>query len=130
VEVENHQVEEVQIVGRRRDNSTIKQTLKIMSDYYILNDDHTTTPCEMMVWAKWLSEDRKRVIVKQDIIGEVKVSTVFLGLNHAYLGQGAPLIFETMIFGGPEDGYQDRCTTWQQAEKMHETALKLLEKEK
>jgi hypothetical protein len=94
-----------------------------MADYYILNDDHSTKPCEMMEWAT----NRKNVVVKQDQVTlEVRVSTVFLGLNHAWLGQGPPLIFETMIFGGPEDGYQDRYTTWDEAIKGHEKALKLV----
>lgn len=97
-----------------------------MSDYYILKEDHTTEPCEMLDWAMWASSNREKLVVKQETVNDVKVSTVFLGLNHAFLGQGAPLIFETMIFGGSEDGYQDRCSTWEQAERMHEKALKLL----
>lgn len=94
-----------------------------MSDYYILNDDHTTKPVEMMEWVVWASRGRATSVVKQDTIGDARVSTVFLGLNHAYLGQGAPLIFETMIFGGPEDGYQDRYSTWDQALKGHQKAI-------
>jgi hypothetical protein len=34
---------------------------------------------------------------------EVDVSTIWLGINHRF-GDGAPLIFETMVFyDGPED---------------------------
>lgn len=97
-----------------------------MNDYFILNDDHSTTPVDMMEWAQWLSADRNKVIVKQETFGEVRVSTVFLGLNHAWLGQGPPLIFETMIFGGKEDGYQDRYSTWDEAIKGHQKAIELL----
>lgn len=96
-----------------------------MSDYYILNDDHTTTPVEMMEWALWASKDKGKSVVKQDTFGEVRVSTVFLGLNHAYLGQGAPLIFETMIFGGKDDGFQERYSTWDQALKGHQKTIDL-----
>ena len=35
---------------------------------------------------------------------------------------GPPILFETMIFGGPEDQYTDRCSTWDEAVKMHEKA--------
>ena len=29
------------------------------------------------------------------------------------------MLFETMVFGGPMDQEQDRCTTWDEAEAMH-----------
>lgn len=48
----------------------------------------------------------------------VKVSTVFLGLDHSW-GDGPPLLFETMEFGGPRDGDCDRCSTWDEAEAQH-----------
>lgn len=46
------------------------------------------------------------------------VSTVWLGLNHAY-DDGPPLIFETMVFGGPMDEYMERYTTEAQAREGH-----------
>lgn len=54
-------------------------------------------------------------------MGEITVSTVFLGIDHAV--QGPPMLFETMVFGGPSDGEQDRCSTWEAAEKMHEAMV-------
>ena len=50
-------------------------------------------------------------------IDETRVSTVFLGLDHDFLGSldlnpgYQPLVFETMIFGGEHDGYQRRYRT-------------------
>ncbi|KKN76361.1 hypothetical protein LCGC14_0370470 [marine sediment metagenome] len=32
------------------------------------------------------------------------------------------LVFETMIFGGEDDGYQDRYSTWDEAVKGHRFA--------
>lgn len=40
----------------------------------------------------------------------VTVSTVWLGIDHSY-GDGPPMIFETMIFGGPYDQEQMRYST-------------------
>lgn len=40
-------------------------------------------------------DDYKRVA--QDDVGELWVSTVWLGIDHAF-GDGPPIIFETMIF--------------------------------
>lgn len=47
------------------------------------------------------------------------VSTVFLGLDHQY-GDGPPLLFETMVFGGPLDHEMNRYSTWNEAEKGHQ----------
>lgn len=63
--------------------------------------------------------------VAQEHVGGVRVSTVFLGFDHNIFGD-IPLLFETMIFGGEHDGYQERCSTWTEAEKMHAEALDLV----
>lgn len=96
-----------------------------MSDKYIL-DGKKAVPCEDLIeWAKMFEESNR--IVKQEEIGDVKVSTVFLGVDH-YFGDGPhePLIFETMIFGGEHNDYQTRCSTWEQAEEMHKKAVALV----
>ena len=49
---------------------------------------------------------------------EVRVSTVFLVLDHA-LGHGKPILWETMIFGGEDDGLTDRYTSLENAEIGH-----------
>jgi hypothetical protein len=53
-----------------------------------------------------------------------EVSTVFLGLDHAW-GDGPPLLFETMIFGGTEDEYCERYSTWEEAEAGHKKAVEI-----
>jgi hypothetical protein len=69
-----------------------------------------------MKWAKWFGNANR--LVASETIGKSRVSTVFLGLDHRF-GEGKPLLFETMVFGGDGDGAQDRCTTWEEAEAMH-----------
>jgi len=59
--------------------------------------------------------------VAKSTIGDYLVSTVFLGLDHQWHAHGPPLLFETMVFGKePLKERQERCTTWEQAEVMHE----------
>ena len=53
-------------------------------------------------------------------------STVFLGLDHRFIDDGPPLLFETMIFGGDGDKDQWRCSTWEQAEAQHRRAVELV----
>ena len=46
-----------------------------------------------------------------DIVDGVKISTVFLGLDHNLSGNGPPKVFETMVFGGKYDSYQERYSS-------------------
>jgi hypothetical protein len=62
-------------------------------------------------------------------LGEVQVSTVFLGLDHNFGFGRKPLLFETMIFGGKHDQYQERYSTYKEAEKGHAVALELAMRE-
>jgi hypothetical protein len=57
-----------------------------------------------------------------------RVSTVFLGLDHRWAkDEGDPLVFETMIFGGVNDQYQKRYTSYEAAEAGHAEACRLVE---
>src|ERR1044071_2919366 len=94
-------------------------------DRYVLGgeDGHTPVPCEDLgTWAEWLS--RADRLIARTRLGGTTVSTVFLGLDHQFGDGGPPLLYETMIFGGPLDGYCRRCSTWDQAEAQHTEALR------
>jgi hypothetical protein len=82
---------------------------------------HDVVKVDPSAW-RFQSGEERRVAV--DEIGDVRVSTVFLGLDHGY--GGPPIIFETMIFGGPHDKYQERYSTWQEAEEGHRRAVVLV----
>lgn len=97
-----------------------------MSDKYILVD-RKVVPADLMAWSRFL-EDMSNRRVAESQFGEVRVSTVFLGLDHRFGDEGPPLIFETMIFGGPHSDYQERCSTWEEAEEMHRVACVLAER--
>ena len=93
-----------------------------MNDKYIL-DGTNPVPCDdMLQWGLWFQTADRRVAQDQLPDGVI-VSTVFLGLDHRFVGDGPPLLFETMIFGGQHDGYQDRYATWTEAECGHRLAL-------
>lgn len=98
-----------------------------MSDHYIL-EGREIKKVDLMTWAKWFEENRDKKRVVQDDIGDLWVSTTFLGLDHSW-GDGPPLLFETMVFRHNSDGtinfnelYQDRCSTYAEAEAMHAKA--------
>lgn len=96
--------------------------------HYIL-DGKIPIPVDLLVWARWLEEHRADRIIKQETVGNCWVSTVFLGLNHNYLDDGPPLLFETMVFAEKDskrdynDLYMDRYSTWELALEGHEKAV-------
>jgi hypothetical protein len=88
-------------------------------------EGHTPVPCEdFMEWAKWY-ETANRTVKQTEFPDGVKVSTVFLGLDHAFMSD-KPILFETMIFGGEHDDYQERYSTWDEAEAGHQRAIQLV----
>lgn len=86
-------------------------------------EGHTPKPVDLMTWANWFEKSERHVADSRK--GDVRVSTVFLGIDHRYGGNGPPLLFETMIFGGPHNEWQDRCSTWKEALEMHANACEL-----
>lgn len=89
-----------------------------MNIYY----DMDGNPIDMEQWVYQFEKNKR--IDETHLPGGVWVSTVWLGLNHQY-GNGPPLIFETMIFGGPLDQYQRRYSTKEEAVLGHAEAVKL-----
>jgi hypothetical protein len=70
----------------------------------------------LMQWARTLEQaDQRRVA--EDFIGDVRVSTVFLGINLDPLGRSPPLVFETMVF--PDCDLIGRWATYDEAEAEH-----------
>lgn len=89
---------------------------------YILDGKTAKPEGDLLAWGRWM-ETADRIVAKTQV-GNMRVSTVFLGLDHALM-VGPPLLFETMIFGGHGEinGYQERCSTWDQAETQHAKAV-------
>ena len=90
-----------------------------MNDYYILEDGKPIPVSDVLIWAKWFEKNREERVVAQTDISGVRISTVFLGLDHSF-GEGPPLIYETLVFDGPLDEEMERCSTPEQAMEMHQ----------
>jgi len=91
-----------------------------MTDNFIL-DGHATVPCDdLTTWGRWMETAKRHV--REDFFGDIRISTVFLGIDHSF-GDGPPLIFETMVFGGALDQEMDRYSTWDEAEGGHNAMM-------
>ena len=116
---------------------------------YVL-DGHTPVPCNILQFGVFMEQQNRQVA--HEHVGPYLISTVFLGVDHAF-GGGPPILFETMTFsehapqisfdGGTiktsvqspllNDAYPDlgicrRYATWEQAEAGHREVVKLVER--
>jgi len=92
--------------------------------HYILDDNNVPIKTDLMTWAKYFKE-ADRVVAQTTIDKETEVSTVFLGMDHQF-GDGPPLLFETLVFGGEHDGDMWRYSTWEEAETGHKEVVERL----
>jgi hypothetical protein len=99
-----------------------------MIEMYIL-EGRTPVRCnDMMKWSQWYGTVDRHVA--ETLIDDVRISTVFLGLDCNPFG-GAPLLFETMVSANEEWGpIQLRCSTYMQAEQMHQSVVERVQESK
>jgi hypothetical protein len=99
-----------------------------MSKWYILDDDNNPVKSTVNEFADWEEAYPERKAVKQEYIDDVYISTVFLGLDHAW-NSDIPVLWETMIFGGENDqAYQERYASYEQAIEGHQKAINFIKK--
>lgn len=91
-------------------------------DYYFVLEDGVVRPARDLEDFVECMEHGDRDIGKDMIVDAdgilVHISTVFLGLNHAFR-DGPPILFETMIFGGVHDMDAQRYCTIDEAKQGH-----------
>lgn len=91
--------------------------------YYILRNRKPVTVDDPLEWARRFANMAERRVaedvIKQPEHDPVRVSTVFLGIDHNWSDEGPPLLFETMVFGGPLDQTMYRYSTWEEAVAGH-----------
>jgi hypothetical protein len=94
--------------------------------YWILDSkgDPIEEP-DLIKWATWCASGGERILRQDKLDNGVSVSTVFLGVNHNWSERGPPTLWETMIFGGPNDEYQDRYSSRDEALAGHARAVAL-----
>ncbi len=100
-----------------------------MSDWYYLKHRKPvpfgctvlTDPKKFFTLSGKALNDRKKRI-RQKTVGPYWVSTVFLGLDHQFVGS-LPILFETMIFKEGNEVWTHKCSTHRQALHLHQQAI-------
>lgn len=86
--------------------------------YYKLDENYNVIHCNSIEeWAIYF-ESKKRHLFKSTY-KNVYVSTVFLGIDHAFDESSSPLVFESMVFNKDVDLDQDRYSTYKEAAQGH-----------
>lgn len=100
---------------------------------YILVGKEVVPVDDVIEWAQWRVDNPNACRIGfdsgplEDGERSVEVSTVFLGVDHRFIGDGLPIVFETMIFGrdgGPE--IAARYCTFDEAVAGHEKICELV----
>lgn len=87
--------------------------------------DYDGNPIDLWEWCELFEDRGARRVARTDIDEDCWVSTVWLGLNHRWFGDGPPLIYETLVFGGDHDGEMWRYPSWDAALAGHDQAVAL-----
>lgn len=97
------------------------------SGFWIL-DGENLVETDLMGWGEWFQNfDNRRVA--ETTIGDAWISTVFLGIDHNFSGDGPPLLFETMVFFDREDLRDEimmRYATYAEAREGHDTLVAMM----
>lgn len=112
---------------------------------YILDADGQPIPChDLMEWAVWYETSGSERKVAETFTELLWISTVFLGIDHSFGDEGAPVLWETMVFdkhphmttllGEERDVFHDhdtwRWSSLEEAKKGHaEIVMDLIRKE-
>lgn len=106
------------------------EVLNVAGRGYYRLDGHTPVECtDLYEWGRAFETQDRRVAITK--FGRVDVITSFIAIDHGY-NFGAdpafrPVLFETMVFGGPQNEYMERYCTWDEAAAGHAEVAALIE---
>lgn len=121
-------IADVKFVNQRLGMGVKGEEILVSFQYYKLQADGKIKPCGLTEWAIWFEDVQNRQVKQTTLTDEdgqdILISTVFLGIDHNTGGDGGPpLLWETMILGGLEDGWQNRYTSNADALADHEAQV-------
>ena len=118
---------------------TDKDALKKIDDWWLQQEhqslyfDKHGVPITLGQWIGLFEDLDYRRVAFTDL-GQVQISTVWLGIDHNFTRQGPPVIFETMLFGlfadlDLADRTQWRYRTLEEAQTGHERVVADVQKQ-
>lgn len=97
-----------------------------VTDKYILDGHTPVQVLDLYEWGEWFQSAERHVA--HDFVGRVEVSTVFLGMDHGWIPNQPPVLFETLVIGGGIfDEAMMRYATWDEAAEGHQFMLRCVQ---
>ncbi|MDZ8108967.1 MAG: hypothetical protein RM338_25545 [Nostoc sp. DedQUE12a] len=91
-----------------------------MLKYYILEGKNPVAIESFKDWNLWMASASFRdTTVMLNELKDCLISTKFVGINLNPHPSGKPMIFETLVIGGPLDGKRNWYPTWNEAIQGH-----------
>src|SRR5215217_4301245 len=97
-------------------------------NYYILENNKPLQVDDYEQWKQWL-ETANREVQRTELPNGIIIATEFIGQAECLDELKPPLLFETMIRGGINNGLVQQYTSWEQAEEGHSKAVHLASSE-
>jgi len=114
--------------------------IRELRHYHLRSSDGTVRgPVGYEEYLQWMmdhNDGKPCVNLKTTTVGEkperdagtvADVSTIFLSINHNWVG-GPPILWETMVFGGPSDDWQERYRSEEEALRRHDEIVETLKR--
>jgi len=100
----------------------------VIPSRFILNAAGKPVVCHnLRKWGEWV-EKNDRQTAETNTFG-YRISTVFLGLDHNFTGEGLPVLWETMVFPDlPSGEIQKRYSSREDALAGHEKIVEKVRK--
>lgn len=119
-------------MGKCHQNCNVDDSMKNMFEkfqkswenkqYYLLIDKIAIPHHNLLEWACAMEQTNKRIA--ETYVGNLRVSTIFVGFNMAMSPERPPDIFETIIFKNESNMIEFRYSTYEEAEVGHALAVK------
>ena len=103
--------------------------MKCKSGQWMLRNGQPVPATDLIEWATWYETSGDERRVADTTVGDARVSTVFLALDHSF-GGPVPVLWETFVFGGALDGEMDRYSFREDAEVGHTAMVERVKKGK
>jgi hypothetical protein len=90
---------------------------------YVLDSGGDPVPePDFTAWSIWYEHSQDRFLKCDKLTGDIRISTVFLGLDLT-MDRGSAVLWETRVLGGPHDGYYQTYTSKTSALAGHDFVL-------
>jgi len=104
--------------SRKKDRFDLGNITTPIDEHFYRLEGHQPIRCTLAEYAQAMADELKRIVLRTNVDG-IHISTVFTGIDRNF-GKGPRLLFETVVFGLPDDLHpQWLHSTWDEATGHH-----------